>query len=65
MVANGKRILALDNRGFLLLIHSSPKGFKLVDKVEISGRPTGAHLIVCGDEVYIRDLKGLTAYRWK
>ena len=65
MVANGKSILALDNRGFLLLIEASPKGFKLVDKIEVSGRPTWAHLVVCGNEVYVRDLKGLTAYRWQ
>ena len=65
MVANGKSILALDNRGFLLLIEASPKGFKLVDRIEVSGRPTWAHLVVCGNEVYVRDLKGLTAYRWQ
>ncbi len=65
MVANGNSILALDSRGFLLLIAASPKGFKLVDKMEVSGRPTWAHLVVCGNEVYIRDLKGLTAYRWQ
>ena len=65
MVANGKIILALDNRGFLLLIEASSKGFKLVDKMEVSGRPTWAHLVICGNEVYIRDLKGLTSYRWQ
>ena len=34
-------------------------------QIEVSGRATWAHLVVCGDEVYIRDLKGLTAYSWK
>ncbi len=65
MVANRKSILALDNRGYLLLIEASPKGFKLSGKVEVSGRPTWAHLVVCGNEVYVRDLKGLTSYRWQ
>ena len=65
MVVNGKKILALDSRGFLMLIEASPKGFKLAGKVEVSGRPTWAHLVVCDNEVYVRDLKGLTAYRWQ
>ena len=65
MVVNGKHILALDSRGYLLLIEASPEGFSTAGKIEVSGRPTWAHLVVCGDEVYIRDLKGLTAYNWK
>ena len=65
MVANGNRILALDDRGDLLLIEASPEEFKLIDTLEVSARPTWAHLAVCGDELYIRDLRGLTAYRWK
>ena len=65
MVVNGKHILALDSRGYLLLIETSPEGFRTAGKIEVSGRPTWAHLVVCGDEVYIRDLKGLTAYNWK
>jgi outer membrane protein assembly factor BamB len=64
LVANGTLILALDNCGELLLIQADPKEFKIVDKIEVSDRPTWAHLAVCGSEVYIRDLKGLTAYRW-
>lgn len=65
LVSDGKRILALDNRGVLLLIEADPSGFKLIDKLEVSDRPTWAHLAVCGNELYIRDLKGLTAYRWE
>lgn len=65
MVANGKRILALDDRGDLLLIEASPAGYKEISKIEVSGRSTWAHLTVCGNEIYIRDLKGLTAYRWE
>ncbi len=65
MVANDKHILALDSRGYLMLIKADPKGFRSAGKVEVSGRPTWAHLAVCGNEIYIRDLKGLTAYRWQ
>jgi outer membrane protein assembly factor BamB len=65
MVAHGNRILALDNRGYLLLIEAHPRRFKLIDKIEVSGRSTWAHLVVSGNELFIRDLKSLTAYRWK
>ena len=55
----------LYSRGYLHLIEANPDSFQPIGKVEVSGRPTWAHLVVCGDEVYIRDLKGLTAYTWK
>jgi hypothetical protein len=65
MVANGKQILALDNRGTLMLIDADPGGFKLVSELEVSARPTWAHVSVCGNEVLVRDLKGLSSYRWE
>lgn len=65
MVAQGDRILALDERGELLLIHANPEKFVLLDSRKISDSPTWAHLAVCGDELYIRELKAVAAYRWK
>lgn len=65
MVANHKRILALDQKGDLILFDADPSGFKLVDRLEVSERPTWAHLAVCDNELYIRDLKGITAWRWE
>ena len=65
MVSNGKRILALDSKGILYLIEANPKEFTLVDQLEVSGRPTWAHLTICGDEVFIRDLEGISVYDWK
>lgn len=65
MVANGKRILALDDRGELLLIEADPKKFRVIDRIKVSDQPTWAHLAVCDDEVFIRDLHGLTTYCWK
>jgi outer membrane protein assembly factor BamB len=65
MVSNGKRILALDDGGEMLLIEASPDEFKLIDRMEVVGRPTWAHVAVCGSEVYVRDLKGLTVFSWK
>ncbi|MEP4077991.1 PQQ-binding-like beta-propeller repeat protein [Haloferula sp.] len=65
MVANGNRILALDDRGTLMLIEADAGEFKLVNELEVSARPTWAHASVCGNEVLVRDLKGLTSYRWE
>ena len=65
MVANRKRVLALDQRGELILFEADPSGFRLIDRLKVSDRPTWAHVAVCGSEIYIRDLKGITAYRWE
>lgn len=65
MVAQGDRILALDERGILYLIKANPKQLEVIDERKVSEEETWAHLAVCGDELYIRDLKGLTAWRWK
>jgi outer membrane protein assembly factor BamB len=64
LVAQGQKMMALDERGDLLLINANPEKFELLDQRQVSESPTWAHLAVCGDEVYVRDLKGLTAFRW-
>lgn len=64
MVVRGDRILALDEGGKLLLIHANPARFELLDSREVSQSPSWAHLAVAGDEVFVRDLTGITAYRW-
>jgi outer membrane protein assembly factor BamB len=65
MVAQGDRILALDQTGSLLLIKANPKQFELIDQRKISTAETWAHLAVCGDELFVRELHALAAYRWK
>ncbi len=64
LVAQGQKILALDERGDLLLIKANPEKFELLGQRHVSDSPTWAHLAVCGDEVFVRDLKGLTVHRW-
>ena len=64
LVAQGSRILALDERGDLLLIKANPEKFELLDERHLTDSPTWAHLAVSDEEVYVRDLKGLTVYRW-
>lgn len=65
LVAQGDRILALDQRGTLLLIKANPKEFELIDSLKVSEQETWAHVAVSGDEVYIRELNALAAYRWR
>jgi outer membrane protein assembly factor BamB len=65
LVAQGDRILALDQRGSLLLLRASPKEFELLDEMKVSDEETWAHLAVAGDELYVRELDALAAYRWQ
>lgn len=64
LVANRDKILALDNRGILYLLKADPADFRRLDERKIADAETWAHLAVCGDELYVRDLNGLTAWRW-
>jgi len=64
MVANGRSVLALDERGDLLLLDLNPGEFTLVDSRHISDSPTWAHLAVADNQVFIRDLKGLSVFEW-
>jgi outer membrane protein assembly factor BamB len=65
MTVNGDRVLALDQQGILYLFRANPRQFELLDRRKVSEEETWAHLAVCGDEVFVRDLKGLSAYRWR
>ncbi len=65
LVANENRILALDQRGILLLIEANPKEFKLISSHNLDLPSTWAHLAVTGDKLYVRHLNGLNAYQWR
>ncbi len=65
MVTNGNMALALDERGDLLLLDLNSTEFKMVNTVHVSDQQTWAHLAVAGNQVFVRDLKGLTVYDWR
>ena len=65
LVAQGDRILALDERGVLLLIKADPKGFQLLDQRKVAAEDTWAHLAVCGEEIFVRELRAISAFRWQ
>jgi len=65
LVANGDRILGLDERGILVLFKANPEKFEQLDSRQISDEDAWAHLAVCGDELFIRERKAMVAYRWQ
>lgn len=65
MATQGSRILALDERGELLLINATPEKFDLIDKRKVSRQSTWAHLAVAGDTIFVRELKAQAAYKWQ
>ena len=64
LVANGSQILALDQKGELLLINANPTEFSLADRRKIAEQETWAHLAVAGDQVFVRELQAIAVYRW-
>lgn len=65
LVAQGDLILALDQQGVLLLLKANPNAFELLDKRKVCDQETWAHLAVCGDENFVRELTALSVFRWK
>ncbi|MGF1579261.1 MAG: PQQ-binding-like beta-propeller repeat protein [Gemmataceae bacterium] len=65
MVAQGKKILALDQKGVLYLIEANPQKFQILDRKEVSRASTWAHLAIAGNQIFVRELQALSAYSWK
>ena len=65
LVANGDRLLALDERGILFLLQATPEKFEKLAQRKVSDAETWAHVAVCGDEIFIRELHAITAWRWR
>jgi outer membrane protein assembly factor BamB len=70
LVAQGDRILALDETGDLRLVRATPEKFELVGEAKVASRESWAHLAVTAAadgsiELWVRDLSGITAWRWK
>lgn len=65
LIAQGERILALDQTGKLLLLKANPEQFELLDERKISEQETWAHLAAVDGELFVRELNGLLAFRWR
>jgi outer membrane protein assembly factor BamB len=64
LVAQGGRILGLDQRGRLFLLRANREKLELLDERKLGGAETWAHLAAADDELFIRELNALTVYRW-
>ncbi len=64
ILTQGDRLLALDERGDLLLIRANPEKLEVISKRHVSDSPTWAHLAAAGNEVFVRELNAMAAYRW-
>lgn len=64
IVANGDRLLALDQRGELLLIDSSPDEFRLIDRLQVA-TDSWAHLAIVNSQIFVRDLEAIKAFTWR
>jgi outer membrane protein assembly factor BamB len=65
LVANGRDILALDQRGRLYLLEASPEEFRLRDERRVGADDTWAHLAVTDGWLFIRELNGISAWEWR
>jgi outer membrane protein assembly factor BamB len=65
LVVQGTNILALDQRGELLLIRAKPEGFDLLASRKLSDHETWAHLAASGNQIFVRDLEGLRVFLWQ
>jgi outer membrane protein assembly factor BamB len=64
MIAHGNQILALDQRGELLLINANPNEFELVDRIRVA-EDSWAHIAVCGNEVFVRAIDAMMVFEWQ
>ena len=64
LVANGTKLLALDQTGELLLIDASPDEFKLLDRCMVADE-SWAHLAVVDQQIFVRDLNAMTVFSWR
>lgn len=65
LAIQGKMLLALDQRGELLLVEASPEKFNCIDRRRVAEQDTWAHIAICGTEIYVRELRGLARWDWR
>ena len=65
LVAQGDRILALDQRGQLFLLRANKAKYEQLDKRKLTDSETWAHLAVADDQLFVRELHALSAYQWR
>lgn len=64
LITDGRKVLALDQKGELLLFQPNREGWNLIDRAKVCGAESWAHLAISDGTLFIRDLDGLTAWKW-
>jgi outer membrane protein assembly factor BamB len=64
LVTDGKKVLALDQKGELLLFQPSRSDWNLIDRFKVAEAEAWAHLAVTNGQIWVRDLNGLTVWKW-
>lgn len=66
LVAQGDRVLGLDQRGELLMFGADPGSFREQGRLRVAEAEaeTWAHVAVAGEEVVVRELGALAVWRW-
>ncbi|MEM7014165.1 MAG: PQQ-binding-like beta-propeller repeat protein [Verrucomicrobiota bacterium] len=65
MIANGDKILALDQKGELLLIKAAADKLNILDRTKVSEQETWAHVGIEDGAVLVRGLKEMKVFDWK
>ncbi len=60
----GDKILALGEGGELHLVRARPDRLEILDSRSVAEAETWGHLAIAGDEIFIRELEAVAAYRW-
>lgn len=64
LVANGDKILALDERGSLFMFRANPEAFEQLGEFEAADEQAWAHLAVADNEVIVRSQKSIKVFEW-
>jgi outer membrane protein assembly factor BamB len=65
MIANGDRLLALDQIGALRLIKATPDKYVELAGRRVSNQSTWAHLAISDGQLFIRGIDEVRAWNWK
>ncbi len=65
LAVQSDKLLALDESGELRLLRANPEQVEVLGSSEVGRSPTWGHLAVAGDELFVRELEAIVAYRWR
>ena len=64
LASDGRLILGLDQRGELVMFRAAPTKFELLGRRKVARQETWAHLAVAGNQLFVRELKAISCWRW-